>query len=92
MAITIHIYYSGKGGSARAIAQEMCEKGIVDAILASVPNGVGHHALAAIPVVGGADQVDIAQGLQCHAPHLIAVPGGNDIPKTTLRVQVSDST
>ena len=32
MAITIHIYYSGKGGSARAFAQEMREKGIVDAI------------------------------------------------------------
>lgn len=38
MAITIHIYYSGKGGSARAFAQEMCEKGIVDAIRAEKGN------------------------------------------------------
>ena len=38
MAITIHIYYSGKGGSARAFAQEMCEKGIVDAIRAETGN------------------------------------------------------
>lgn len=38
MAITIHIYYSGKGGSARAFAREMCEKGIVDAIRAETGN------------------------------------------------------
>jgi len=38
VAITIHIYYSGKGDNARAFAREMCEKGIVDAIRAETGN------------------------------------------------------
>lgn len=34
MSITIHIYYTGKNGSALAFAKEMTETGIVDAIRA----------------------------------------------------------
>jgi quinol monooxygenase YgiN len=32
MAITIHIYYTGKNGSARKFAEEMTESGVVDDI------------------------------------------------------------
>lgn len=32
MTITVNIYYSGKGGSAQKFAQEMHDKGIVEAI------------------------------------------------------------
>lgn len=38
MAIIIHIYYSGTGGSARAYAREMLSSGLVDSIRAEAGN------------------------------------------------------
>ncbi|MCI8871040.1 MAG: antibiotic biosynthesis monooxygenase [Lawsonibacter sp.] len=34
MSITIHLYYTGKDGSARRFAQEMVESGLADAVRA----------------------------------------------------------
>jgi len=38
MAITIHIYYTGKNDNARKFAEEMTSSGVVDAILAEEGN------------------------------------------------------
>ena len=38
MSLTIHLYYTGKNGSARQFAQEMMESGIVDAVRAEEGN------------------------------------------------------
>lgn len=38
MAITVHIYYTGTNGSARAFAQEMLSSGVVGAIRAEAGN------------------------------------------------------
>lgn len=38
MAITVNIYYSGEGGSARKFAEEMISSGVVDAIRAENGN------------------------------------------------------
>lgn len=38
MAITIHIYYTGKNGAARKFAEEMLASGVVDAIRAETGN------------------------------------------------------
>ena len=42
MAITIHIYYTGQGGSARQFAQEMTSSGVVQRIRAEDGN-LGYH-------------------------------------------------
>ena len=38
MAITVNIYYTGKGGSAREFAREMTERGVVDRVRAEAGN------------------------------------------------------
>ncbi|MDD6143844.1 MAG: putative quinol monooxygenase [bacterium] len=38
MSFTIHLYYTGKNGSARQFAKEMMENGIVDAVRAEEGN------------------------------------------------------
>lgn len=38
MSITVHLYYTGTGGSARAFAEEMVSRGIVDAVRAEAGN------------------------------------------------------
>ena len=38
MSITVHLYYTGKGGNARRFAEEMMASGLVDAIRAEVGN------------------------------------------------------
>lgn len=38
MSITVNLYYKGKGGSARAFAEEMVARGIVDRVRAEEGN------------------------------------------------------
>ena len=38
MAITVNIYYTGKGGAAREFAREMTENGVVDRVRAEEGN------------------------------------------------------
>lgn len=38
MAITVNLYYTGRGGSARRFAEEMVSTGVVDAIRAEAGN------------------------------------------------------
>ena len=38
MSLTVHIYYTGKNGSARAFAREMVESGLVEQVRAEAGN------------------------------------------------------